>query len=225
MAGMAMSLRVVVPPHPLIAHWLTLLRDEATPAPLYGTALVELGRWLTYEAVRDWLPQQAVEVPTALGRSEGSVVESSVPVLALPLLPAGLGLWEGARTVLPAAALAPLHRAAASETGTGSGIVGLPSRIGPRVGVLVFATELAAPDTVLALIDQLGGLGVEGARLRLITALASAPALSALATAHPELTVYSAGIDAELNAQGRIVPGFGHAESRFTGIDATGCLG
>ena len=225
MAGMAMSLRVVVPPHPLIAHWLTLLRDDATPAPLYGTALVELGRWLTYEAVRDWLPQQAVEVRTALGRSDGTVVEGAVPVLALPLLPAGLGLWEGARTVLPAAALAPLHLAGAAATAGGAEVWGLPSVIGARVGVLVFLAELASPDRVLALLDQLGGLGVEGPRLRLITALASAPALSALATAHPDLTVYSAGIDAELDAQGRIVPGFGDASSRFTGIDALGCLG
>ena len=222
---MAMSLRVVVPPHPLIAHWLTLLRDTNTPAPLFSTGLAELGRWLTYEAVRDWLPQQAVVVDTAQGRSEGTVVEGSVPVLALPLLPAGLGLWEGARTVLPAAALAPLHQPEAGETAMGSGLWGLPSTIGARVGVLVFLTELAAPDTLLSLLHQLGERGVEGPRLRLITALASAPALSALATAHPDLTVYSAGIDAELDTQGRIVPGFGDASSRFTGIDATGCLG
>ena len=47
---MAMSLRVVVPPHPLIGHWLTMLRHRETPAALYATALQELGRWLTYEA-------------------------------------------------------------------------------------------------------------------------------------------------------------------------------
>lgn len=220
-----MSLRVVVPPHPLIAHWLTLLRDNATPAPLFATALAELGRWLSYEAVRDWLPQQAVEVTTALGSSGGTVVDGAVPVLALPLLPAGLGLWEGARTVLPAAALAPLLPNASGAGETDAPFTGLPRQIGERVGVLVFAAELAAPEPVLALLGQLAALGVTGARLRLITALASAPALSALATAHPELTVYGAGIDAELDSQGRIVPGFGDARSRFTGIHATGCLG
>jgi uracil phosphoribosyltransferase len=241
MAGMAMSLRVVVPPHPLIAHWLTLLRDSTTPPPLYATALAELGRWLTYEAVRDWLPQQAVDVQTALAPSPGTVVDGSVPLLALPVLPAGLGLWEGARSVLPAAALAPLWREGgqASESAPSAPadpvpaqqalaqlpLAGLPPQIGARVGVLVFLPELADPALVLQLLSQLTALGVEGNRLRLITGLASAPALSALGSAHPLLTVYCAGIDATLNPQGQIVPGFGDACRRFTGIDAVGCLG
>ena len=92
MAGMAMSLRVVVPPHPLIAHWLTVLRDTGTPSPLFATAVLELGRWLSYEALRDWLPQRQVVVHTPLATSEGQVVDATAPLLAIPLLPAGLGL-------------------------------------------------------------------------------------------------------------------------------------
>ena len=67
---MAKTLRVVVPPHPLIAHWLTMLRHVGTPPSLYRTALEELGRWLTYEALRDWLPHRREEVHTALERTE-----------------------------------------------------------------------------------------------------------------------------------------------------------
>ena len=102
---MAMSLRVVVPPHPLIGHWLTMLRHRETPPALYATAMQELGRWLTYEALRDWLPHRRELVPTASGETEGSVVESDVPLLALPVLPAGIELWQGARSVLPDASL------------------------------------------------------------------------------------------------------------------------
>ena len=64
---MAMSLRVVVPPHPLIGHWLTMLRHRETPAALYATALQELGRWLTYEALRDWLPLAGRWCPDSMG--------------------------------------------------------------------------------------------------------------------------------------------------------------
>ena len=53
---MAMTLHVVIPPHPLIGHWLSILRIESTPSPIYSTALEQLGKWLTYEALRDWLP-------------------------------------------------------------------------------------------------------------------------------------------------------------------------
>ena len=56
---MSKTLRVVVPPHLLIGHWLTLLRDAETPPALFGTAMTELGRWLTYEAMRDWIPTSA----------------------------------------------------------------------------------------------------------------------------------------------------------------------
>lgn len=103
MAAMALSLRVVVPPHPLIAHWLTILRDASTPAPLFATAMGELGRWLTYEALRDWLPHCPVTVQTPTGSSEGQIVDPSIPLLAVPVLRGGLGLWQGAQGVVPSA--------------------------------------------------------------------------------------------------------------------------
>ena len=74
---MAKTLRVVVPPHPLIAHWLTVLRHAGTPAALFATGMEELGRWLSYEAVRDWLPHRRETVTTPLQETEGSVIESA----------------------------------------------------------------------------------------------------------------------------------------------------
>ncbi|MFM7527979.1 MAG: uracil phosphoribosyltransferase, partial [Nodosilinea sp.] len=53
---MVSQLRVFVPPHPLVQHWLGVARDGDTPSPLFRSAMVELGRWLTYEAIREWLP-------------------------------------------------------------------------------------------------------------------------------------------------------------------------
>ena len=235
---MAMSLRVVVPPHPLIAHWLTILRDGSTTSPLFSTAMVEMGRWLSYEALRDWLPQRQIAIQTPLAGTQGQVVDGSVPLLALPVLPAGLGLWEGARSVLPAAAIAPMQwtllnadgcsedgRHGASDVETNWRWVGLPERIGERVGVLVFMAELASARPLLALLGQLRQLGVKGPRLRIITTVASAPGLKSLGEEEPDLTLYCACIDADLDAEGRIVPGFGDASRRFSGIDGVTCLG
>ena len=220
MAGMAMSLRVVVPPHPLIAHWLCVLRDPATPSPLVGTAMAELGRWLTYEALRDWLPQRSLQLETPHGPSEGQVVDASVPLLAVPLLPSGLGLWEGARGVLPAAALAPLTVGAEDLDSRW-----LPERIGERVGVLLFLGQIASGRSLLRALEQLRQLGVEGRRLRVVTTVAAAPGLQLLGEAVPDLTLYCACIDPQLDSRGLPLPGIGDVDVRFTGIDRAGCLG
>ena len=100
-----MKLRIVVPPHPLISHWLTMLRHPSTPSSLYSTGLEQIGRWLTYEAVRDWLPIRNEIIETNNGKTEGKIIESSVPVLGIPNLPAGIELWNGAKEILPNASL------------------------------------------------------------------------------------------------------------------------
>ena len=74
---MAMSLRVIVPPHSLISHWLTILRDPTTPEILYATALEQLGRWLTYEALRDWIPNKKETINTSTGDRKSTRLNSS----------------------------------------------------------------------------------------------------------------------------------------------------
>ena len=64
---MSMSLRVIVPPHPLISHWLTILRNSTTPEILYATGLEQLGTWLTYEALRDCIRGQKAQITTSTG--------------------------------------------------------------------------------------------------------------------------------------------------------------
>jgi uracil phosphoribosyltransferase len=223
---MVMSLRVVVPPHPLIAHWLTLLRDASTPSPLVATAMAELGRWLTYEALRDWLPQHEVPVQTPLAATTGTVIDASIPLLAVPLLPAGLGFWEGARSVLPAAAVAPVALEIGASNASQRWLLnGLPPRLGERVGVLVFLPAIASGATLLAVLERLRQLGAEGIRVRVVTVLAAAAGLKLLGERMPELTIYCACIDPEIDSQGRVRPGFGDATARLTGIQPQSGLG
>jgi uracil phosphoribosyltransferase len=215
---MSMSLRVVVPPHPLISHWLTLLRDRSTPSPLFATAMAELGRWLTYEALRDWLPHRRVEIDTPLARSEGQVVDPEIPLLAIPVLRGGLGLWQGAQTVIPSARVAHVGLDSSSPGSSPHWFLDdLPECIDPRSGVLVFLPVLGSGQTLLSVLDRLKGLGVEGQRLRVITTLAAAPGLQAVGEGHGDLTLYCSGIDAELDERHRVIPGFGDASERLYG--------
>ncbi len=218
---MSMSLRVVVPPHPLIGHWLTLLRDHSTPSPLFATAMAELGRWLTYEALRDWLPHRRVTVETPLGSCDGQVVDPEVPLLVIPVLRGGLGLWQGAQSVLPSARVAHVGLEACGPDHQAHWFLDdLPATIDPRCGVLVFLPALAGGSILLALLDRLQDLGVEGQRLRVITTLAAAPGLKAVGERHGDLTLYCSGIDAEVDARNRLVPGFGEVSERLYGTIA-----
>ena len=195
-----MSLRVVVPPHPLIGHWLTMLRHRDTPPALYATALQELGRWLTYEALRDWLPHRKELVPTPLSETEGTVVESGVPLLAIPTLPVGLELWQGARSVLPEACLC---------------LSGVPASIEANAGVILFADQIGDGESILIQLRRLQKQGVDGRRIRLITALCSSPGLKRLGEEISDLTLHTACIDEVVDQKGLIDPGIGDPVRRL----------
>ncbi|QNJ19863.1 putative uracil phosphoribosyltransferase [Synechococcus sp. A18-25c] len=197
---MAKTLRVVVPPHPLIAHWLTVLRHQGTPAPLCRTAMEELGRWLTYEALRDWLPHRRDTVQTPLASTEGTVIEAGVPLLAVPILPGALHLWEGARQVLPNAELC---------------LGGLPEAIETQAGVVLLLDQISQGDDLIDLLRSLERLGVEAPRLRVITTLTASPGLKRIGETYPEITIHTACIDAELDEQQRILPGIGDPLQRL----------
>ena len=197
---MAMSLRVVVPPHPLIGHWLTMLRHRETPPALYATAMQELGRWLTYEALRDWLSHRREPIPTAHGDTEGLVVESRAPLLALPVMPGGLELWQGGRQVLPEASLC---------------LSGVPDSIEANAGLVIFIDQITDGTAVLQLLQDLQQQGVSGNRIRLITALCANPGLKILGEAVPDLTIYTTCIDEGLDAYGQAVPGIGDPLQRL----------
>ncbi len=215
---MALTLQVVVPPHPLIAHWLTVARDARTPVPLFRTALQELGRWLSYEALRDWLPHHPTTVTTPLGETTGHVVDQAVDLAVVPILRAGLGLWDGAQAVLPHARIWHVGLRRGGEAGTVQWYYDdLPDPIGEKTGVLVLDPILATGGTMLAVLERLNTMGVEGKRLRVITALCSAPGLQQLGSAFPELVVYTACIDPELDPEGLLVPGLGDAGDRLFG--------
>jgi uracil phosphoribosyltransferase len=69
-----------VPPHPLVKHWLAITRNAATPAPLFRSALAELGRVLIYEAVREFLPTVEGTVQTPVGEADVEFVDPTRPV-------------------------------------------------------------------------------------------------------------------------------------------------
>ena len=215
---MTVQLRVHVPPHALIKHWLAVSRDRATPAVLFRSAMTELGRWLSYEAIRDWLPTLETTVRTPLAECPATFVNPEIPVAVVPILRAGLGLLEGAQMLLPLASIYHLGIVRNEETLEPSFYLNkLPEKLDSQTRVLICDPMLATGGTILAALKEVTERGVDPSLIRIICVVAAPPALQKLNNAYPSLKVYAATIDEGLNDRGYIVPGLGDAGDRTFG--------
>ena len=215
---MALQLRVFVPPHPLVKHWLGVARDANTPSSLFRTAMTELGRWLTYEAVREWLPTFDTTITTPLAPCPATFVNPEVPMVIIPILRAGLALMEGAQSVLPLASVYHVGFVRNEETLEATCYLNkLPATLAPETRVLISEPMLATGGTMLAAMADLLERGIQPDNVRVVAIVASPIALQKLAEAYPALTIYAAIIDEGLDENGYIVPGLGDAGDRTFG--------
>lgn len=215
---MALQLRIYVPPHPLIKHWLGVARDAGTPSALFRSAMTELGRWLTYEAIRDWLPTIETTVQTPLAESPATFINPQSPLVIVPILRAGLALWEGVQTVVPLASVYHVGMVRNEENLQATCYLNkLPERFEPDVRVLICDPMLATGGTMEATMAELINRGVDPGLIRIIAVVAAPPALKLLSLAYPALQIYTAAIDEEIDDRGFIVPGLGDAGDRAFG--------
>lgn len=215
---MSLKLRIHVPPHPLIKHWLAVARDESTPTVLFRSAMTELGRWLTYEAIREWLPTMDTTVNSPLAPCPATFINPEVPIAVIPILRAGLSLLDGAHALLPLAAIYHLGLVRNEETLEASCYLNkLPQAFDPETRVLITEPMLATGGTIMSAMNELTKRGINPALVRVISVVTAPPALQKLGAAYPEMAVFAAAIDEGLNGKGYIVPGLGDAGDRAFG--------
>jgi uracil phosphoribosyltransferase len=215
---MTLQLRIYVPPHPLIKHWLAVARDAATPSVLFKSAMVELGRWLTYEAAREWLPTEETVVQTPLTDCPATVINPQAAIALVPILRAGLTMLEGAQTVVPLAKTYHLGMVRNEETLEPTCYLNkLPANFEPETRILISEPMLATGGSIMAAMAELTKRGADPSLVRIISAITAPPALQKLSASYPGLQIYAAGIDEGLNEHGYIVPGLGDAGDRAFG--------
>ncbi len=215
---MTLQLRVYVPPHPLIKHWLGVARDATTPTTLFRSAMTELGRWLTYEALREWLPTRDVVIETPLAPCPATFIDPEIPIAVVPVLRAGLALLDGAQALLPLASVYHIGFARDEETLEPTCYLNkLPQEFHPQTRLLITEPMLATGGTMLATMAELTQRGVDPAFVRIISVVAAPLALQKLGSRYPSLNIFAAMIDESLNDNGFIVPGLGDAGDRTFG--------
>ena len=215
---MTLQLRVYVPDHPLIKHWLAVARDASTPSVLFKSAMTELGRWLTYEATRNWLLTTETKVQTPLAECPATLINPEVPMAVVPILRAGLALLDGAQTLLPLASIYHLGLVRNEETLEVSCYLNkLPEKLAPQTQVLILEPMLATGNSITIAMEELTSRGADLALMRIISVVSAPPALRKLSEKYPSLSIYTAIIDEGLNSRGYIVPGLGDAGDRAFG--------
>ncbi|KAL2533784.1 Uracil phosphoribosyltransferase [Abeliophyllum distichum] len=209
---------VFVPPHPLIKHWISVLRNEQTPCPIFKNAMAELGRLLMYEASRDWLPTIAGEIQSPMGVASVEFIDPREPVSIVPILRAGLALAEHASSILPATKTYHLGIVRDEETLQPTVYLNkLPEKFPGGSRVFVVDPMLATGGTVVAALELIKERGIDNKQIKVISAIAAPPALQKLSEKFPGLHVYAGILDPTVNDKGLILPGLGDAGDRSFG--------
>ncbi|MGD2176365.1 MAG: uracil phosphoribosyltransferase [Anaerolineae bacterium] len=207
-----MTPRVHISTHPLVKHKMALLRDQRTDPKKFRELLREISISLAYEATAD-LATEKVSVTTPLGQSDAYRLRERVGLI--PILRAGLGMVEGVWSVMPNAEV--WHIGLRRDEQTLEPIeyyARLP--VCPTVDLsLVLDPMLATGGSAAAAVDILKDWGAK--RIKFVGVIASAQGIRNLSDAHPDVPVYLAAVDEQLNDAGYIVPGLGDAGDRLFG--------
>jgi uracil phosphoribosyltransferase len=211
-------MRTLVVDHPLVAHKLTVLRDETTDSPTFRNLADELVTLLAYEATRD-VRVEDKDIVTPVAPTTGTKLAAPRP-LVVPILRAGLGMLDGMMRLLPTAEVGFLGMVRNEETLEASTYAErLPDDLSGRQ-CYVLDPMLATGGTLAAAIRFLTDRGADH-----ITAVCLLAAPEGCARLEHELTgldvpvtVVVAAMDSHLNEKGYIVPGLGDAGDRLYGV-------
>ncbi|WP_234263773.1 uracil phosphoribosyltransferase [Hydrogenophaga sp. NFH-34] len=199
--------------HPLVQHKLTLMRRKDASTNSFRRLLGELAMLMTYEVTRD-LPLQDIEVETPLELTTGKVMDGKKLVF-VSILRAGTGILDGMLSVVPGARVGHIGLYRDPKTLTAvEYYFKMPGEMQER-DIVVVDPMLATGNSAVAAVDRLKELGPKS--IKFVCLLAAPEGVATLQKAHPDVPIYTAAIDRELDSHGYILPGLGDAGDRIFG--------
>ncbi|MGJ7496167.1 uracil phosphoribosyltransferase [Variovorax sp. RT4R15] len=199
--------------HPLVQHKLTLMRRKDASTNSFRRLLNELSMLMAYEVTRD-MPMQDIEIETPLETMTGRVIDGKKLVL-VSILRAGNGILEGMLSVVPGARVGHIGLYRDPKTLTAvEYYFKMPGEMQDR-DIIVVDPMLATGNSAVAAVERLKELAPKS--IKFVCLLACPEGIKTLQTAHPDVPIYTAAIDRELNSHGYILPGLGDAGDRIFG--------
>ncbi|HEV2613334.1 MAG TPA: uracil phosphoribosyltransferase [Gammaproteobacteria bacterium] len=199
--------------HPLLLHKLSSLRETKTSTKEFSELTREITLLLAYEATKD-LPITTKHIKTPLESFDAPFMQGKKPVI-LPILRAGLGMVDGFLTLMPSARVGHIGLYRDEETL-------LPQFYYFKIPPKSSDRQFFICDPMLATggsaVDTINRLKKAGIKKMIFVCLVAAPeGVKKMLEAHPDVKIYTASLDRELNSHGYILPGLGDAGDRLFG--------
>ncbi len=208
-----MSENVTVVDHPLVQHKLALMRRKETRTAEFRQLLREISLLLGYEVTRD-LPLTTTEIETPITKMTAPRLKGKKMVL-ISILRAGNGLLDGMLDLVPSAQVG--HVGLYRDPDTLVAVeyyFKVPRDLSDRL-VIAVDPMLATGNSAIAAIDRIKDEGA--ANIKFVCLLAAPEGIATFTAAHPEVPVFTAAIDRQLDDHGYILPGLGDAGDRMYG--------
>lgn len=200
--------------HPVIQHYLTIIRNQETPTQLFAESVTKIMSLMVYEITKE-LPTVEVAVRTPLKETVGKLLSKKIVIA--PILRAGLGMVEGIRQVVPEAKVGHIGMYRDEVTlQPKEYFCKLPKDVSDAT-VYVVDPMLATGGSVLKAIEILQK--AQAKDIRLVFLLGAPEGIKAVHDVYPEIPIYLAVLDEKLNESGYIVPGLGDAGDRIFGTE------
>lgn len=201
--------------HPLAKRDVSLMRDKETASAEFRTALSRLTRMVAFEStVKLALRETALETP--LERSKGYSLAEEIVIV--PILRAGLGMVGGFLDILPDARVGHVGLYRNEETLEPVDYYSkFPGSLNESV-IFILDPMLATGGSASAAISFIKEKG--GRRISLANIVAAPEGVRAVWSRHPDVSIYAAALDRELNENGYILPGLGDAGDRYFSTDS-----
>ncbi len=199
--------------HPLVQHKLTLMRRKDASTSSFRRLLNELSTLMAYEITRD-MPMQEITIETPLETMRAKVIDGKKLVF-VSILRAGTGILDGMLNVVPGARVG--HIGLYRDPDTLQAVeyyFKMPGEMHERE-VIVVDPMLATGNSAVAAIQRIKTL--QPKLIKFVCLLACPEGVRTLQAAHPDVPIYTAAIDRQLNEHGYILPGLGDAGDRIFG--------
>ena len=200
--------------HPLIQQKLYYIRSKVSNNLSFRNMLDETAALMVYEVTRD-LPVREREVETPLEKTKAYVLARKVTLV--PILRAGMAMCDGILKIIPHARVG--HIGLYRDKDTLKPVeyyAKYPDDIADSE-VIIIDPMLATGGTAVAAIDYLKQIGVTS--MKFVCLVAAPEGVQLMEENHPELKIYTAALDRELNSHGYILPGLGDAGDRIYGTE------